>query len=130
MQRSNEMTPIKIIAGTITVDAELNDSLTASAIVRALPIEGTVNTWGDEIYFTIPVSQNEEPDARAEVAVGELGYWPVGKAFCIFFGPTPMSTDDQPRAASEVNIVGEVKGDPTVLKAVKNGEKIRVEAIR
>ena len=92
------MNKIAIVAGSVTVEAELNDSPTAHQIWDALPIEGAANTWGDEIYFEIPVVAGQEADARAQVEVGELGYWPVGHAFCIFFGPTPVSTDDRPRA--------------------------------
>ena len=102
---------IAIAAGPITLEAELNDSPTAQMIWEALPIAGRANTWGEEIYFRIPVQTEEAVEARAHVEVGELGYWPVGEAFCIFFGPTPASTGDKPRAASPVNIVGRVLGD-------------------
>jgi len=93
-----DMVKIVIEAGSVTMEAELNDSPTARQIEEALPIEGRANTWGDEIYFEIPVVAAQASDARAQVEVGELGYWPVGRAFCIFFGPTPVSTDDRPRA--------------------------------
>ncbi len=120
------MSKIVITAGPVTMPAELNDSATARQIWDALPIEGTANTWGDEIYFEIPVLAEKSPDARAEVTVGELGYWPVGHAFCIFFGRTPASTDDRPRAASPVNIVGQVLGDATVFRAVRSGARVRL----
>lgn len=109
---------IVITAGSVTAEAELNESATAQAIWEALPISGRASTWGDEIYFRIPVEAEEAPDARAEVEVGELGYWPVGSAFCIFFGATPASSGDEPRAASPVNIVGRVVGDATVFHQV------------
>jgi hypothetical protein len=112
---------ITITAGTMTLKAELNDSPTAQRIWDALPITGRANTWGDEIYFEIPVRAEQEPDARADVEVGELGYWPVGSAFCIFFGPTPASADEKPRAASPVNIVGHVLGDATTFRQVGDG---------
>ncbi|MCP4537954.1 MAG: hypothetical protein GY832_12490 [Chloroflexi bacterium] len=112
---------ITITAGPVTVDAELNDSSTAQMIREALPITGRANTWGDEIYFEIPVEAEQAPDARTDVEVGELGYWPVGRAFCIFFGPTPISTGDQPRAASPVNIVGCILGDATAFRQVTAG---------
>jgi hypothetical protein len=118
---------IKITAGTLSVDAGLNESPTAKQVWHALPIEGAVTTWGDEIYFEIPVQADQEPDARAEVEVGELGYWPVGRAFCIFFGPTPVSTSDQPRAYSPVNVLGRVLGDATQFRAVRSGTQIRIE---
>jgi hypothetical protein len=84
-------------------------------------MEGRANVWGDEIYFEIPLTAASEPDARAEVEVGELGYWPMGSAFCIFFGPTPVSTDEQPRAYSPVNILGRVEGDAALFRAVVSG---------
>lgn len=120
------MRKVKITANGITVSATLNKAETAERIWNALPITGTVNTWGDEIYFEIPVTMELEPDARAEVAVGELGYWPTGNAFCIFFGPTPMSADDKPRAASAVNIFGRIEGDTAVLKQIPAGAEIEI----
>ncbi len=119
-------TKITISAGDVSLPAELNDCETARAIVEALPIEGTANTWGDEIYFDIPVEVEEEADARADVEVGELGYWPVGHAFCIFFGPTPASTDEKPRAASAVNIIGRVEGDAALFRSVPGGAQVRL----
>src|SRR5574341_1328123 len=118
---------IRITAGKVSAEAVLNDSPTASKIWEALPIEARGNTWGDEIYFSIPVEAKQEKDARDIVAVGELGYWPPGTAFCIFFGRTPASTDQRPRAASPVNIIGQVQGDATVFKAVSCGTKVRLE---
>jgi hypothetical protein len=115
---------ITIMAGSVTMEAELNDSPTAQAIWEALPIIGRANTWGDEIYFEIPVRAAQEPGARADVGVGELGYWPVGSAFCIFFGPTPASTGDKPRAASPVNVVGRVLGDATEFRRVPGGANV------
>jgi hypothetical protein len=120
----NRMT---IQAGAVTLKAELNDSPTALQIWEALPVTGRAHTWGDEIYFGISVHAEEAEDARADVAVGELGYWPVGKAFCIFFGPTPVSTGDAPRAASPVNIVGSILGDATQFRQVRAGTKVTLE---
>ena len=120
------MHKITITAGDISLPAELNDGPTARQIWEALPIEGSANVWGDEIYFAIPVQAEQEPDAREQVEVGELGYWPVGRAFCIFFGPTPVSTDDRPRAYSPVNILGRVVGDATAFRAVKSGATVRL----
>lgn len=118
---------IKILVGDIAVVAEIGESLTARKIWDTLPFEGTANRWGDEIYFAIPVKIEEEPDALEDVQVGDLGYWPPGSAFCIFFGPTPASTDEQPRAASPVNIFGHIKGDARVFQAVQSGSTVRVE---
>jgi hypothetical protein len=120
------MNKITISVGDLSLPAELNEAPTARQIWEALPIEGRASTWGDEIYFEIPVVAQQEPDARAEVEVGELGYWPVGHAFCIFFGPTPASTDDRPRAASPVNILGQVLGDATLLRAVQGGTVVKI----
>lgn len=118
---------INVAAGPVTMEAELNDSPTAQKIWEALPIAGQANVWGDEIYFAIPVQAEQAADARADVEVGELGYWPAGEAFCIFFGPTPVSTGDQPRAASPVNVVGRVLGDPTAFRDVPAGATVMLE---
>jgi hypothetical protein len=109
-----------------SLQARLNDTPTAQEVLKQLPIESQVNTWGDEIYFKIPVNMPQEADAREIVEVGELGYWPVGKAFCIFFGPTPVSTDQRPRAYSPVNILGEILGDSQGLRAIKDHDKVKL----
>ena len=106
--------------------ATLNESPTAQAIWEQLPVEGQVTTWGDEIYFAISVDMPQEDDARAEVDVGELGYWPMGSAFCIFFGPTPVSTDEKPRAYSPVNIIGKIHGEPADLRLIRDGEQVKI----
>jgi hypothetical protein len=117
---------VVISAADVSLAATLNDSPTAQQIWEALPIEGRATVWGDEIYFEIPVVADQSADARAEVEVGELGYWPVGRAFCIFFGPTPVSIDERPRAYSPVNIIGRVLGDATQFRAVRSGERVRI----
>jgi hypothetical protein len=114
------------VEGTF-LQAEIFDTPTGRAILAALPLEGAANIWGDEIYFDIPVTLDQEPDAREDVAVGDLGYWPMGSAFCIFFGPTPVSQGNAPRAYSPVNVFGRILGDPQVLKAVSDGAQVRVE---
>jgi uncharacterized protein len=119
---------IRITSGDITAEAELNDHPTAQAVWDALPITARVMTWGDEVYFELPVTAGSEPDARAKMDVGELGYWPTGKAFRIFFGPTPASVGDQPVAASPVNILGHVLGNATIFHAVRSGDTVRIEA--
>jgi hypothetical protein len=118
---------INIHAGSVTVSAEMNDSSTAEKVYDSLPIEGTVNTWGDEIYFEIPVQSALDDTAREVVEMGDLGYWPTGQAFCIFFGPTPASREDEIRPASAVNILGKVLGDPVALKGVRDGESVTIE---
>ena len=119
--------PIRITAGSVTVDAELNDSRTATAIAVRLPIEAKAETWGDEIYFDIGQAlAGESP--REVVELGDLGYWPPGQAFCIFFGPTPMSRGDEIRPASPVNVVGRVVGDARAFTKVRAGSRVRIEA--
>jgi hypothetical protein len=117
---------ITITAGDITLEAELNDSETAKRIFDILPLEGQANVWGEEIYFEIPLQLAAEADARADVEVGELAYWPAGTSFCIFFGPTPVSTGDRPRAYSPVNVFGRVIGDAKQFLAVAGGTAVRV----
>ncbi len=119
---------IRIIASTTILDAQIDDSSTADAIWGALPFEGKANRWGEEIYFRIPVLLPEAENARVEMEVGELAYWPSGRAFCVFFGATPISESDRPRAYSKVNPFGMAVGDPWVLDAVRDGDAIRVEA--
>ncbi len=124
------MHKIVITAGDVTVTAELNESPTGQEVWESLPIQAHANTWGDEIYFEIPVTRAQAPDARAEVDVGTLGYWPAGSAFCIFFGPTPVSNGSQPRAYSPVNVIGSVTGDVTALQRVRQGDSVRIAKAR
>ncbi len=115
-----------IKVGGIDGLAELNDTKTAQLIWDNLPIQGTVNTWGEEIYFTIPVTTGIE-NPQTVVEPSDLGYWPPGRAFCIFFGPTPISTHNEIRPASAVCVVGKLLGKPSEFKKVKNGETIILE---
>jgi hypothetical protein len=119
---------IRISAGAVSAPAELGDSPTARAIAAALPIRAEANTWGDEIYFRIPVNEKLDETAAEVVEVGDLGYWPTGKAFCIFFGPTPASRGDEIRPASAVNLVGRVLGDARLFKAVADGQLVEIES--
>ena len=118
---------IKILIHDLEVEAELNESKTAELLWEAMPIEAKGNLWGEEIYFSIPVKTGLEKGAREIVSAGELGYWPTGHAFCIFFGPTPASQGDEIRAASAVNVIGKVLFDPNVFKKVKDGEKVTLQ---
>lgn len=118
---------ISVQAAGITVSVELNDTPTAAALWSVLPVESRVNTWGDEIYFEIPLEIEQGPDATAELCVGDVGYWPPGCALCLFFGRTPASRSDQPRAASPVNPVGRIAGDASRLRLVPDGATVRVE---
>jgi hypothetical protein len=118
---------IRILVSELKVEAEVNESKTAQLIWEALPIEAKANLWGEEIYFAIPVKTGLETGSREVVSAGELGYWPTGHAFCIFFGPTPASRGDEIRAASAVSIIGKVLSDPKVFLKVKDGAKITLE---
>lgn len=117
---------IQIRVNDIELEAILNNSRTADAIWGTLPIIAQANTWGDEIYFAIPVNLKLEKGQEL-VEVGDLGYWPSGSAFCIFFGPTPVSRGEEIRPASAVTVFGKVVGDATVLKGVNSGTKITIE---
>ena len=121
------MKKIVIRAGQITAETELNESTTAAAIWQALPLEGAANTWGEEIYFRIPVSHDLAPDATELVQLGDLGYWPQGQAFCIFFGATPISGPGEIRPASSVNVVGRLLDDPTKFLSVHAGTSVLLE---
>ena len=116
---------IRITAGAIETEAELNNTRTAQEIWEALPIKSRVNLWGDEIYFSIPLSLQLEAGQEV-VSIGDLGYWPDGNAFCIFFGPTPVSQRDEIRPASPITVFGKVIGDAAVFKKVATGTKITV----
>jgi hypothetical protein len=110
------------IAATLTDE----NKETAEAIYQALPIEANANTWGDEIYFRIPV-ESELGNPKEVVEIGDLAYWPPGNAFCIFFGRTPASKGNEIRPASAVNVIGKIEGDPKIFKKVGSGDKIRIE---
>ncbi|MFQ6095589.1 MAG: cyclophilin-like fold protein [Candidatus Bathyarchaeia archaeon] len=123
---------IKIVTeATGEVEAELLEDRnpeTAKAIWEKLPIEARANRWGEEIYFSIPVYLGEE-NAQETVELGDLGYWPPGNSFCIFFGPTPISRGDEIRPANPVNVFGKLSGDPKVFKKVRSGDRIRIERL-
>ena len=109
-------------------EAELLDTPTGRAVFEALPLRSTLNRWGDEFYFGIPVHCRLESSAKAEVDVGDLAYWPTMPAFCIFFGPTPVSSGTRPRAASPVNVFGNLSSlDLTQLRNIRDGEAVTVE---
>jgi len=116
---------VRITAGAIEVEAELNDTRIAQAIWEALPIKGRVNLWGDEIYFSIPINLRLEAGQEV-VSIGDLGYWPNGNAFCIFFGPTPVSRGDEIRPASPVTVFGKIIGDATTFRNVATGTEITI----
>lgn len=120
---------ILIKVGALSMEAELNDSATAKKIAEALPLETSFNTWGDEIYFSIPVDSALDETAKEVVELGNLGFWPTGNAFCIFFGLTPMSEPGKIVPASAVNIIGKVLGDATQFKSVMGERKVVVKAV-
>ena len=118
---------ITITVRDITLHAELFDTRTAAAIAGALPIETTPEEWGDEFYFEIPVEMSLDETATTKVKIGDIGYWPPGNALAIFFGPTPISSGAEPVPASDVNLVGRITGDATILRGAKGARKIRIE---
>jgi hypothetical protein len=118
---------IRITAGPVVVQAEFADTECARAVAAKLPIETVPSEWGDEFYFTIPVQLPLDATATGKVKVGDIGYWPQGSALAIFFGRTPMSTGPDPVPASEVNLVGRITSDATLLKKAKGASSIRIE---
>lgn len=118
---------VRIIIENREIRAELFDTECAKRILESLPIESTINEWGDEFYFSCSVEMPLDSTATTKVKVGDIGYWPPGKALAIFFGKTPASTGDDPVAASEVNLVGRLIDNPFILKSLKGARKIRIE---
>jgi hypothetical protein len=123
------MARIRFDFGTLTLDAELLDTPTARAIEAALPVTSSVMTWGEEVYFDVPVDVPREAEARAVVTAGEIAYWPDGNAIAIGFGRTPVSRGDEIRLASPVNIWAKALGDVKALKTVKAGSKVHVSRL-
>jgi len=123
-------TDITIRAEGVELAAKLGDSETAQAIAARLPLAVEMSRWGDEYYGDVggDLGIGVAADARAEMSVGEIAYWPTGNAVCIFFGPTPASSGDEPVAASPVNPVGKVTGDVSGLKAL--GGSVTIEFAR
>tara|TARA_B100000029_G_scaffold261915_1_gene258125 strand:- start:318 stop:692 length:375 start_codon:yes stop_codon:yes gene_type:complete len=120
---------IRLTVGDLEFEAQLNESETAQAIYDALPLQFHGSRWGEEYYGRVDVQMTEADDARSEMAVGELAYWPPGTAFCIFFGPTPASFGNEPRAASPVNPIGHISEDCSALTELDHSEPILVEAM-
>jgi hypothetical protein len=121
-----QITIVTKACGRVEAALTSENPQTAERIWAALPIQGEANRWGDEIYFSIPVSVEEE-HSRADVEVGAVAYWPPGSALCIFFGRTPASRSEKPRAASPVNVFAKVKGDVTGFRNVRDGDTVTIE---
>lgn len=120
-------TLIKIVVADITLDAELFDTPCGHGITDLLPFDTFANTWGDEFYFENPLKHGPDDTATSDVEIGDIGYWPPGRALAIFFGPTPMSVGPKPVPASDVNIVGRIIGDARLLKGVRGVARIKIE---
>ncbi|MCG8308589.1 MAG: hypothetical protein MI975_14445 [Cytophagales bacterium] len=123
------MKKVLITCGRLEIEAELFDTKTAKLIINETPLSGTTSIWGGEIYFPVSVVAELEEDATEEVEGGTLAYWPPGKAFCIFFGPTPVSSTSKPRAYSPVNVIGKIHGNLEDLRSISQDEPIKVELI-
>lgn len=123
------MKKVLITCGRLSYEAEFFDTETAQMMIQEMPLSGTANIWGEEIYFPVSFTAELEEDAREEVEVGTIAYWPPTKAFCIFFGPTPASTSEKPRGFSAVNVCGKIHGNLKDLRNITPGEKIKVDVI-
>ena len=118
---------LRLASGKMVVILELMDTPTAKALLAAAPFESRAQTWGEEVYFTTPLSAKLEPDARQVVEPGTVCFWTQGDALALPYGRTPISTDARPKLANPCNVLGKVLGDPQQLAKILSGEKIRVE---
>ena len=118
---------VRITAGKVDLVAELRDTPTVQALAAALPFEASAQTWGDEVYFSTPVSVKLEADAKQVVEPGTVCFWTEGDALALPFGRTPISTDERPKLASRCNVLGKIVGDASALAGIKSGAKVRVE---
>jgi len=123
------MTRIRFEFGTLALDAELLDTPTAKAVLAALPLSSVVLTWGEEIYFDVPITVPREPGASDVITPGDIAYWPEGPALAIGFGRTPISRSGETRLASPCNVFARALSDVRVLKAIKAGTRVRVTKI-
>lgn len=128
-QPENAVARIRFDFGTLTLDAELLNTPTAKAIAAALPVTSSALTWGEEVYFDVPVEVKREANARAVVTPGEIAYWPDGPAIALGFGRTPISQGDETRLASPCNIFAKALGDVKALGKVKAGTKVEVRVL-
>jgi hypothetical protein len=123
------MARIRFEFATLTLEAELLDTPTAKAIAATLPVTSSVLTWGEEVYFDVPVNVAREKDARAVIVPGEIAYWPEGPAIAIGFGRTPISKGDETRLASPCNVFAQALDDVKTLAKVKSGETVEVSLV-
>lgn len=123
------MTQIRISWGQGAVTATLQDTPTTRKLLSALPCSSSANTWGDEVYFRVPIESEREADAQQVVDPGTVGFWVEGRSLAIPFGPTPISEGEECRLAAKVNILGQLEGDPKLLKSVNPGDSIQVELV-
>ena len=123
------MARIRFDFGALTLDAELLDTPTAKAIAAVLPISSSALTWGEEVYFDVPVAAAREADARAVITPGEIAYWPQGSAIAIGFGRTPISKGSETRLASPCNVFAKAIGNVKLLGKLKTGTKVEVTLI-
>jgi len=127
--RAAAMARIGFDFGTLVLDAELLDTPTARLVVAALPMTAVAQTWGEEVYFEVPVEAAREADARAVVVPGEIAYWPEGHCIAIGFGRTPISKGEETRLASPCNIFAKALSDVKALAAVKASARIKVTIV-
>ena len=121
---------VRFTIDQVTLEGDMNSTELAQHVLKSLPINSNIQTWGDELYFSIP-SCGETTDISVEtVNKGDIAYWPPGNSICVFWGPTPISQEGEIRPASSVVVIGKVEGDPTILSNVKNGKSITVDLIR
>jgi len=120
---------VRIVVGTVAAYAVLNGTKIASAVWAALPLDFRVQRWGDELYGSVQLEWAQEVPQDV-VERGALAWWPPGHAVCLFFGPTPASVGDEPRAASDVTVFGSIEGDPTVFRSVSGSARMRMEQDR
>jgi hypothetical protein len=118
---------LRITAGSVTLQAELRDTPTTRALAEALPFEAAAQTWGEEVYFSTPISAKLEPDARQVVEPGTVCFWTEGDALALPYGCTPISSDERPKLASRCNVLGNIIGDAKALAGIKAGARVRVE---
>ena len=120
---------LRIIAGTLILEAELRDTPTTRALAEGLPFEASALTWGEEVYFTTPVSAKLEADAKQVVDPGTVCFWTEGDALALPYGRTPISSDERPKLAARCNVLGNLIGDARRLAQIRSGQKIRVEKV-